>query len=711
MDAEKALVEKVERYFTNLGYAKKDIWPSTRTFYGQEVDLVIYDRETPKIAVEIKRNIIFPKMDDVGDLKFHPYVRKTQAFAKRIGAPYYILTDGDTFLSFTTDEMGRPELLRSPIYPSIKNESKFPEISKNLLIRIFHELRELFYKQLGAKYIDSIAILIYAQLLSEGGDERLKQLLIKSFREYDRLYEFLPSELLNLRNLSDSNFYAEAFDILDRISFKNAMASDILCAIDEVFIYRETKLYSEIKLPRWLTSLIVHLAQFKQGKTVLDIHSSYGDVIAATLKISDEIRILSISNNPHNLLWVKIQRLVTGYPYEDFIVGNLPPYDVYESRRFSVPDYVVVTPPFGLKIDNTRQFFLNKMRANSEELYLELAIRWVCNGGRIIAIVPDSLLFAKSREYMRKFLLEKVRLTAVIGLGSFLPQSSIRASILVLDKVESFCPYEIFMSQIEGIVAQEIFNCFEIPQIMTILEAFKDWSEEKSVGKTSSFWVVNSKDLNVDNLTAGHYIPPEIAGYKDASCPYPMVPITEIASVYRGSSIKNDKNGNLQVIGPAAIRPKELDLSGLEQTDRKNLPTTPSIVQARDIVINLISTYRGVAAMVPDDLAGSIANRHVVVIRANSSIVLPEYLEIALNSHYVQQQFEKAPSGVVIPSINLAHIKETVIPLPEIETQREIVEKVNLLQNEWKQAEKNATDAGLKFRKALQNLGFKEESK
>jgi len=711
MKTERTIVDLVEQYFIRLGYPKKGIGLNVKTAYGQ-VNLVVHDQEKPRIAVEIKDESRFPE-DDSKALRFHPYVRQLQSYAKALGTPYYVLTDGKTFLWFATDEVGRPELLRDPIRPTVSADAIPHGISKSLLLRVFHELRDLFYKHLGAKYIDDVAIVIYAKLLSEQGDDRLKRSLIKFGGEYDRLYDLLPGDLLHLQSSPYSTFHADAFRILDRISFNDAIPLDVLSAIDEAFIYRGSRAQTELKLPRWVTSLLVYLSQAKQGDIILDIYSNYGDIVTAASRMAEEVRVWTISNNPRNLLWARVQQLVVNYRGNDLIVGRIPPYDVYESKDFPSPDCIIASPTFGARVDCTwpDSMFYGKSRVSSEELYLELAVRWVRSEGRVIAIVPDSLLFARSKKYIRHFLLDTVHLTSVISLGSFLPQTSLRASILILDKVELRRPYEVFMADLESLDVQDTFECSEIPQLTPILKAFETWAKEGRFDPNSTSWLVETSELDTNNLTTGRYIPTEISGRGDIPIPFPMVPLTEVAEIYRGSSFKLDENGNLPVIGPAAIRAMALDASSVDRTSKGNLRSKPRTVQPGDIVINSISTYRGAAAVVTQDLVNAIANRHVIIVRPNSPMVLPEYLAIALNSKYVKDQLDKAPSGVVIPSLNLRVMGEITVPLPDLETQQQIAKRVSLLQDEWNRAQEKAADTEQKFHEALQALGLEEEQR
>jgi len=701
------IIRRVENYLLRLGYSKEMMARNVRIGHTQ-VDLVVYEHDDPRIVVEIKNEKSFPKRDKIETLRFHPYVRVTQSLAKSLGTPYYLLSDGESFLWFTTNEAGRPELLLNPIHPMVSVDTDLKTLSKNILVRIFNELREHLYKNLGSKYLDEVSILIFAKLKSEYDDERLKLSLIEGRTKFKGLHEIIPSDLLENQASRDTNLFREAFRILDRISFRNASPLDLLSAIDDVFLNQTSSFKSEIKVPRWVISFLVHLAVVNPEDIVLDIHSNYGDVIPGVLILEKTAKIWTLASSPRSMVWATIQQLIMSYNERGPITGNTPPYDVYKTQVFSNPHKIIAIPPFGMRTNNAGQGLTSfyKPTISSEEAYLDLSIQWVRSGGRVVAIIPDNILFSKRSERFRFLVHKNAQITGIISLGNFMPQTSLRASILVLDKLPTHPLSRTFMAELEQINKRDVFNCLEIPQIASVLESFQELNRIFEQRSSSVSWWVTSDNLNINNLTPSHYIPPEITGRDYLSSPFPTVQLIEIAEVNRGSSFKLDEEGEISVIGPAAIRPLLLDKASLDRTSKKNLKTSYHLVQRDDVVLNIISTYRGAAATVTSDLGNAVVNRHVIVIRPKSSSVIPEYLAIALNSKYVKQQFEKAPSGVVIPSLNLKTVREVLIPLPDIEAQMEIVEKVRLLQSEWANARKQYIDSELKMHETIQNLGL-----
>src|SRR5215510_3219663 len=101
---EQKLTGQVLRYLVGLGYHTSLFEREVRTALGDRVDIVVYDRDAPRIIVDIKTSEEFPKTDDSNKLRFDPHVRKVQSHANLLNAPFFLLTNGEIHLWFRTDD-------------------------------------------------------------------------------------------------------------------------------------------------------------------------------------------------------------------------------------------------------------------------------------------------------------------------------------------------------------------------------------------------------------------------------------------------------------------------------------------------------------------------------------------------------------------------------------------------------------------------------
>src|SRR5260370_5650542 len=137
MNENKILNELVLPYLVNLGYQKSSITHNILIEGIQDFkagDLIVYNNDQPYFVVEVRSTV--PEKNDPELLKFHPDVRELQSQASALNAPYYLLSDGISFLWFTTDTIGRPKLLSNPVTPISERENRSIKYSKETVIQI-----------------------------------------------------------------------------------------------------------------------------------------------------------------------------------------------------------------------------------------------------------------------------------------------------------------------------------------------------------------------------------------------------------------------------------------------------------------------------------------------------------------------------------------------------------------------------------------------
>ncbi len=108
-----------------------------------------------------------------------------------------------------------------------------------------------------------------------------------------------------------------------------------------------------------------------------------------------------------------------------------------------------------------------------------------------------------------------------------------------------------------------------------------------------------------------------------------------------------------------------------------------------DILITKDGTI-GIAAMVPDDFVSFSIFVSVAAIRPNSKMVIPQFLEIMINSPIVQRQIYRQTRGAVLVHLLLEEIRKLLIPVPFLEMQERIV---SLMAEAYSRRKKNEEEA------------------
>lgn len=112
-----------------------------------------------------------------------------------------------------------------------------------------------------------------------------------------------------------------------------------------------------------------------------------------------------------------------------------------EEEKYSL---ILANPPFAgsLDFDTTAKDLLAVVKTKKTELlFLSLFLKLLKPGGRAAVIVPDGVLFGRSKAHkdLRKILVEDQKLDAVISLpsGVFKPYAGVSAAILIFTKTNS----------------------------------------------------------------------------------------------------------------------------------------------------------------------------------------------------------------------------------------------------------------------------------
>jgi hypothetical protein len=125
---------------------------------------------------------------------------------------------------------------------------------------------------------------------------------------------------------------------------------------------------------------------------------------------------------------------------------------------------------------------------------------------------------------------------------------------------------------------------------------------------------------------------------------------------------------SVDVIMGAIVTPQEI--TGEEAPSRAR-----KVVQAFDILVSTCRPTRGAIAVVPIELHNQIASTGFSVVRANIG-VNPYYLHYALRLASTLEQLRKWSTGSSYPAILDDDVNKTLIPIPELEIQDFLAERL-----------------------------------
>jgi len=697
-------IKQIIRYLVSLGFPESLIRTNVRTGQGRVVDLVLYKNiDQAFLAVEIKSSQMLPPKDEI-QLRFDPSVRQLQLNAKEIGAPYFLLTNGQEYYWFIADTSGRPKLLEElPLPEDLSLVSRLINTKENL-VSLLKSLNDFIRSTDIGERVDIPSLLLYALLVEEGKTDND----VAFFMQQSNLWE--PGFFLDFRqsfHRHPARIVDESIYILGKIKLRDFFPRDLISAIDEVFLRESAFRNREYRIQRWLADFMVRLSQIHSDSSVLDFSCGSGEILAAVKMAipSNNVSIKGIGRNTNTARWAQLQQYILGDEISNISLGD-PLILSSESNNIT---HTIFVPPFNAKVNRAQYSELFEYgNRHAEDLYIEQAIKLFTKGNeRIVTLVPENLLTAGSRRFIREYLIQNARIRAIISLdaGSTLPFSRIRTSILVLDKNNQQEPYTIFLGRLGSITQKDTFNSHEIPEVAKILRLYGSWSIEDQLFLDENACAVNSEQINTDNLSVNRYFPIEVEyDISLESLPYPKRSLAIVSKfIGRGKPIRLDDTGKIPVIGPATIRKLMIDTTAIRTTTKENIPNNPLLIREGDVLVNNIGTYLGQAAVANSFIENANASQHVVVIKPDQSQVDPDYLAIVLNSDFVKAQIASKATGTLMPALTINSLREIKVPIPPLDIQKEIVDVVNRARMKLEQAQQSASRLEANFNQIVSN--------
>lgn len=162
--------------------------------------------------------------------------------------------------------------------------------------------------------------------------------------------------------------------------------------------------------------------------------------------------------------------------------------------------------------------------------------------------------------------------------------------------------------------------------------------------------------------------------------------ISEVANVIRA---KKDPTKNpddiFQYIDIASIDVETGEVERNQELTGSEAPLRArKLVQAYDVIISTCRPTRKAIAVVPEHLHGQVCSTGFSVIRAKEN-VHPLYLHFALRLDSTMEQFRKFATGSSYPAILDSDVEKTLIPVPSLKEQNNIVKRLVVSLRERKQ--------------------------
>tara|TARA_B100001057_G_scaffold161284_1_gene161894 strand:+ start:3665 stop:6127 length:2463 start_codon:yes stop_codon:yes gene_type:complete len=449
----------------------------------------------------------------------------------------------------------------------------------------------------------------------------------------------------------------------------------------------------QFRTPRHIIDFIVEIINPQKHETVLDpacgtggfLISSYKHILKTNTD-KKEGDLLSASDRK------KVGKNIGGYDISPemiklslvnmylhgFSTPNIEEYDTLSSEDNwnEYYDVILANPPFFSPsggIQPHKRFGVESKKA--EVLFTSYILEHLKPNGRAGIIIPEGIIFQTGKAYkeLRKQLIENA-LIGVISLpaGVFNPYAGVKTSVLILDKKESKDRRSIFFADVKN----DGFNLGAQRTLIKENDLPKLLSSIKSLDK-KLIYITKQEILNDSEFSLSRSKYNKVV-YENSI--FEMVELREVCiKITDGSHNppKANKGAGYHMLSSRNIFNNELVLDETREIDKEGFDKEDkrTNVNDGDILLTCVGTI-GRSLVVRNPPYRFTLQRSVCVLKPNKEYLNSEYLSYVLQSKICQEILIDNAHGVAQKGIYLKTIREIKIPLPPLEVQQEIVDKL-----------------------------------
>ncbi|MCD8207250.1 MAG: N-6 DNA methylase [Bacteroidales bacterium] len=385
--------------------------------------------------------------------------------------------------------------------------------------------------------------------------------------------------------------------------------------------------------------------------------------------------------------------------------GSLGP----EAREFfDTVDAILTNPPFGSDYtdpDILDGFVLGRGRQSRRRgiLFIEQAWNLLTDGGVVAIILDQSVLNSNSCADVRKFILDRFELMAVVDLPdtAFMPYASVNSSVLVMRKVSAHSGRgHVFFAKSDCIgrkpngdddivygPAGEATLCSDLGEI---LEQWKRFRADEPLTSEKCF----ADDLCIDLASdpsvrldyAYHHPFRKESNEKLARTKYRLCTLAELCTERNESYIPlaDQDAASILFTGLASI---ESNSGGVAQvpTPAASIKSAVKRYEEGDILFSKMRPNLRKVAVVRFPEGGYASGEcSVLTVRKDVSgqpLIMPELLAAILRSDFVYGQIISCVTGIGRPRIGSKDLRQIKIPIPPREIQDKAYQSMRTAQS------------------------------
>ncbi len=434
----------------------------------------------------------------------------------------------------------------------------------------------------------------------------------------------------------------------------------------------------------YLSELVAELLEINNTDIVFDFGSGTGAFLAyIACALDDSLIRHELRGTEINTEDVYLSRMVLEMCGSKYTILNQDILAANADSKFNSFDKGYVFPPIGLKIKG-QNANLNKYkdlinsRTSSEWLFVLKAMEGMKEKGKILALLPESVLFKASDTSIRKYLLENKLIEGIISLpaNAFI-QSPTKFSIVILSE------------------NNESFKYVDGESVLNDLPGKGLNSDEASNDLYIAYNVKDVRKYSINNVESIHYnlALSSINNEKDNKG---LPELDMVADVIRGSNmtLANFKDelyegeSEYQILTSSDIGEngfinfaKLAYIGGDKKYDKFTL-------QKDDVVITSKSTRVKVAVIDSEPQKKIVVTGGMIIIRPHKDKLDGTFLKIYLSSNKGRKTLSYIQKGSTIVTISFENLLKIKLDLPPLDKQREIANHYKIMNSKYESAKR-----------------------
>ncbi|MDG4658207.1 N-6 DNA methylase [Ectobacillus antri] len=496
----------------------------------------------------------------------------------------------------------------------------------------------------------------------------------------------------------------EALLVMDQFSLTEAEFQDFnltgayFQSLVEQLGLRERK--ESVTTPEGLNQLMVRIVQPNQG-TVYDGAAGIGSTLIAAHEFSKHIQTFGQELLQENVVLAYMNAIVHGVNLEQFQIAEgdtlFAPQFTEGEKRLTQFDYVLMNPPFGMKLDERHAAydpygrFNGRMgktsRVHGDLAFLQHTVASLGEMGKAAVIVPTGVLMRSSgaEKGFREYAINTDIIETIVLLPHKLyPFFAIQTVLLVFNKNKpqarkGFVQFINAEEMFEGTRSQNILQTKHIDDIVSKYEHYTENGEDSRVVTIEEIrnneYILNPKQYFTSQTVASEFGEVTINKLAYEKMVKHKKSFKQVADLSRGVNLPSKsmlKEGEtykviqLKDVEDGVIYFDNVDDIAVQNAERYT-------VQAGDILI----ASRGTAfkvAIVPEHEGTFVLSNMFIRIRIyDQTSYLPEYVKAFIESPVGMAFLEGVQKGGAVRVLTTSDIENIEFPDLSLEEQQDIV--------------------------------------